>query len=154
MRIAFVAPDSLHCVSSFLMSVQGPAAAAAPEAAAPGADQEDGKKKDKKKDKKGAAGMVLGKGTAIVRAHLEKALAVVAAPAAAAAFGTLGVVEGQLEDAAVLLEGAAGVDAVEGVVTSHEAAAVKMLEDVKVVVEANQARRKPKVRACTVSAVC
>jgi hypothetical protein len=129
-------------------TTQGPAApAAAAAAAAPSAEQEEGKKKDKKKDKKGAVGLLLGKGSAIVRAHLEKALAAVAAPpaATAAAAGTLGVAEGQLEAAAVLLGGPAGVEAVEGVVTSHEAAAVKMLEDVKVVVEANQARRKPKV---------
>jgi hypothetical protein len=55
------------------------------------------------------------------------------------------VTEGQLEGAAVVLGSSTGVAAVEGVVTSHESAAVKMLEDVRVVVEANQARRKPKV---------
>lgn len=109
---------------------------------------------------------MLGKGTGIVRSHLEKAMAA-AGPAAVAAVGTLGVVpaaaaggEGQqpqqqqLEAAAVLLEGPAGVDAVQGVVTSHEAAAVKMLEDVQVVVEANQARRKPKVRTVRVVGQC
>jgi hypothetical protein len=32
------------------------------------------------------------------------------------------------------------------VIIAHEASAVKLLEDLKVVVEANQARRKPKVR--------
>jgi hypothetical protein len=92
---------------------------------------------------------VLGKGTAIVRAHLEKALAAAAGGAAgstAAAGSTLGVTDGQLEGTAVLLGGGSGVEAVEGVITSHESAAVKMLEDVRVVVEANQARRKPKVR--------
>jgi len=89
--------------------------------------------------------LVLGKGTAIVRAHLEKALAATAATPTAAAAATLPVADGQLEAGEVLLQGSAGVDAVEGVITSHEAAAVKMLEDVKVVVEANQARRKPKV---------
>lgn len=76
-----------------------------------------------------------------MRTHLEKALAATAG----AAGSTLGVAEGQLEGSAVLLGGPGGADAVEGVITSHEAAAVKMLEDVKVVVEANQARRKPKV---------
>jgi hypothetical protein len=133
--------------------VQGPAAAEAAETPAPAAAEDSGKKKDKKKDKKGAAGLVLGKGTAIVRTHLEKALAAAAAAAAggaagstAAAGSTLGVTEGQLEGAAVLLGGGSGVEAVEGVITSHESAAVKMLEDVRVVVEANQARRKPKVR--------
>jgi hypothetical protein len=125
--------------------LQGPAAPETPavDAAAAGAAaaaEEGGKKKDKKKDKKGAGGLLLGKGSGIVRTHLEKALA-----AAAAAGATLEVVDGQLAAAGVLLEGTAGVDAVEGVITSHEAAAVKMLEDVKVVVEANQARRKPKV---------
>jgi hypothetical protein len=125
-------------------ALQGPAAPAVQDAAqAPSVMQEEGKKKDKKKDKKGAGGLVLGKGTGIVRAHLERAVAAAAAPAAAAA-GTLGVTEGQLEGAAVVL-GSTGLTAVEGVVTSHESAAVKMLEDVRVVVEANQARRKPKV---------
>lgn len=138
-------PVLVACPPLSTATKQGPAAPEAAAAAAPSADQEEGKRKDKKKDKKGAAGLLLGKGSAIVRGHLEKALAA-ALPAAAAAAGTLGVVEGQLEAAAAaLLEGPAGVDAVEGVLTSHEAAAVKMLEDVKVVVEANQARRKPKV---------
>lgn len=52
---------------------QGPPPA--PAAAAP-APQEDGAKadkkaSDKKKDKKGAGGVVLGKGTALVRAFIE-----------------------------------------------------------------------------------
>jgi hypothetical protein len=133
----------LCCIPS--CALQGPAAPETPAAdpAAAAAADEGGKKKDKKKDKKGGGGLVLGKGSAIVRTHLEKALA--AAAAAAAAGATLEVTDGQLAAAGVLLEGPAGVDAVESVITSHEAAAVKMLEDVKVVVEANQARRKPKV---------
>jgi hypothetical protein len=44
-----------------------------------------------------------------------------------------------------VLAGSAGLDAVSAVITAHEASAVKLLEELKVVVEANQARRKPKV---------
>lgn len=61
--------------------MQGPAAAAAAAdgAAAPAEQQDDkeNKKKDKKKDRK-AAGPSLGKGSAVVRAHLEKAVAAAA----------------------------------------------------------------------------
>jgi hypothetical protein len=56
--------------------------------------QQDGKenKKKEKKDKK-AAGLTLGKGTGVVRSHLEKAVAEAAAAAgtAAGAAGTLQV---------------------------------------------------------------
>uniref|UniRef100_A0A383VD50 Histidine--tRNA ligase, cytoplasmic n=1 Tax=Tetradesmus obliquus TaxID=3088 RepID=A0A383VD50_TETOB len=129
-----------------LRLAEGPAAE--PVAASEQQQQQDGKenKKKDKKDKK-AAGLTLGKGTAVVRAHLEKAVAEAAAAAgtAAGAAGTLQVVDGSLAAAAAVLAGGAGLAAVTAVITAHEASAVKLLEELKLVVEANQARRKPKV---------
>lgn len=58
----------------------------------------------------------------------------------------LQVVDGSLAAAAAVLGGGAGLAAVTAVITAHEASAVKLLEELKLVVEANQARRKPKVR--------
>jgi hypothetical protein len=58
----------------------------------------------------------------------------------------LQVADGALVAAGAVLGGSAGLAAVSAVITAHEASAVKLLEDLKVVVEANQARRKPKVR--------
>lgn len=93
--------------------------------------------------------MALGKGTAIVRRHLEAAAAAAAALTGGAAVGSLGMTaEGQLADAGALLGGSSGVDAAEAVITAHERASVKLLEELKVVLEANQSRRKPKVRTC------
>lgn len=60
--------------------------------------------------------------------------------------GCVQVADGQLAATADVL-GARGVQAVEAVITAHEAGAVKLLEDLKLVLEANQARRKPKVSA-------
>jgi len=141
--------------------LQGPAAAAAPAEAAAGEDAapnaaegKQAKQKDKKKDKKGAAGAAaLGKGCKVVRLHLEHAAAAAAVAAAESASADFLAVtpDGHLADANALLGSNAGVEAVEAVITAHEAAAVKLQEDLKVVVEANQARRKPKVRSQWVS---
>lgn len=131
----------------------------APEPAADGSaaqqqqpqDDKENKKKDKKKDKKGAAGIVLGKGCAVLRTHLERAVAASAAATAGndSCVGQsqtlLLLAEGQLAAGDAVLSGAVGVAAVEGVISVHQAAALKLSEDLKVVVEANQARRKPKV---------
>jgi hypothetical protein len=59
----------------------------------------------------------------------------------------LQVADGALVAASAVPGGSAGLDAVSAVITAHEASAVKLLEDLKVVVEANQARRKPKVQS-------
>jgi hypothetical protein len=64
------------------------------------------------------------------------------------------VVDGSLAAAAAVLGGSAGLEAVTTVITAHEASAVKLLEDLKVVVEANQARRKPKVGLASVIRYC
>eukprot|EP00878_Enallax_costatus_P014599 GHUV01015273.1.p1 GENE.GHUV01015273.1~~GHUV01015273.1.p1 ORF type:complete len:810 (+),score=288.70 GHUV01015273.1:998-3427(+) len=112
-------------------------------------DKENKPKKDKKKDKKGSSGIVLGKGCTVVRTHLEKAVAAAAASNSSSSLGpseTLLITpDGQLAAADVILLEPVGIAAVEGVITAHESASVKLLEDLKVVVEANQARRKPKV---------
>jgi hypothetical protein len=137
----------VHCC------LQGPAAAAADtvageDGASNAADGKPGKQKDKKKDKKGPAGAAaLGKGCQVVRLHLEHAAAAAAGAGSASADFLAVTPEGHLADVDVLLGSDTGVEALEAVITAHEAAAVKLQEDLKVVVEANQARRKPKVRA-------
>ncbi|KAF8060498.1 histidine--tRNA ligase [Scenedesmus sp. PABB004] len=134
-----------------LRLAEGPAPEPAPAADAAAGEQQqqqDGQQKgkgDKKKDKK-AQGLGLGRGTAVVRAHLERAVAAAAAAGAAVGpSGTLQVLDGQLGGADAVLGSAAGLDAAAGVLSAHEAAAVQLADDLRAVVEANQATRKPKV---------
>jgi hypothetical protein len=121
-------------------AVEAAAAALAAATVADGADGADGAKKgkDKKKDKRGG-GMLLGKGTAIVRAFVE-------ATAAAAADGAGGSFMPVAADGSGLqVELGAAFDAVASALAPQGATVASLLSDVRVVVEANQARRKPKV---------
>ena len=89
------------------------------------------------------AGLVLGKGTALVRAQLEAAAA-----AAAAAGSSSGAASAELQlpgGEGSALDLAAAWAGVRALLAPLQAPLGKLLEEVRAVVEANQARRKPKV---------
>jgi hypothetical protein len=128
-------------------AVEAAAAALAAVAVSDAADGADGAKKakDKKKDKRGG-GMVLGKGTAIVRAFVEAT----AAAAAGEAGGSFLPVAA--DGSGLQAELGLAFEVVASVLVPQGAAVASLLSDVRVVVEANQARRKPKV--CGSAASC
>ncbi len=133
------------CAAAALRLQEGPAVAAPVDAAAAdvaalavdGPSKEG--KKDKKKDKKGGAGVALGKGSAIVRSYVESAAA------AGAAAGSGAFLQPSADKSSIEGDLAAAVAAVAAAVAPQCAAVGRLLDDVKAVVEANQARRKPKV---------
>ncbi|KAL4421027.1 hypothetical protein ABPG77_007502 [Micractinium sp. CCAP 211/92] len=120
------------------------AAAAAAEAAAAAANggADGGKKKDKKKDKGGPQGMQLGKGAAQLRAYVENAAAGGSLTASGddvgGALRTLSLDGGDADLAAQLARAAAALDPL-----GH--ALAQQLAALRAVIEANQARRKPKI---------
>ena len=136
--------DSL---SSLTLAADGETAAAD---AQPGAKQQSGK--DKKKGKGGAAGLVLGKGTTVLRACVEAvmgspegSLAVISVPAAggegSASFHLVGRPGGlatTAEDAAGVLE--RGWSACCDTLAPLGPMCGKLLEEMRAVVEANQVR--------------
>ncbi|KAG2427701.1 hypothetical protein HYH02_014533 [Chlamydomonas schloesseri] len=151
-----------------LRALEGPPAPPAAEAAEPApaapAAPADGKGKAAaaaggKKDRKGGAGggVVLGKGTALLRAYVERAAVAMAHGGGGKADGVL-VVPPLTPPAAGAADGAAPA-AVAAVAASlpaawcgacqalqpHGPGLAKFLEELRGVVEANQARRKPKV---------
>ncbi|KAF5833236.1 hypothetical protein DUNSADRAFT_10518 [Dunaliella salina] len=142
-----VALESLAGVAVLRM-VEGPPASAAPTAGsipqeADGSKGADNKKGgDKKKDKKGAGGVVLGKGTALVRAFVEGA-------AAGGPGSVLPVTPAEPPAAASLAAGCLGPQALAAVTAAldplHSAALDQVMVELRSCVEANQARRKPKV---------
>jgi hypothetical protein len=132
------------CAAAALRLQEGPAVPAPVDAAAAGVaalavdgPAKDGKK-DKKKDKKGGAGVALGKGSAIVRSYVESA-------AAGAAAGSTAFLQPAADKSSIEGDLAAAFAAVAAAVAPQSAAVARLLADVKAVVEANQARRKPKV---------
>ncbi|GLI60938.1 hypothetical protein VaNZ11_003175, partial [Volvox africanus] len=148
--VGAVAMEAVAAVAS-LRALEGPPAVLAPAAedtaavvapSAPSAAAAGAKKKDRKAS---AAGAVLGKGTALLRSYVEKA----AATAAGAPGGVLVVAP---------VAPAAAADGIATLASLSEAwsgartalkplgsGAVKFLDELRAVVEANQARRKPKI---------
>ncbi|GLC65359.1 hypothetical protein PLESTF_000284700 [Pleodorina starrii] len=136
-------------------STSEPAAAAAAAAGpAPGGGKGGDKKGgDKKKDRKaGGGGVVLGKGTALLRSYVESA----AAAAAGASGGFLVVppvaapaADGPTADGAAAASSASPLPAAWcGACAALQPlgfGAAKFMDELRAVVEANQARRKPKI---------
>ncbi|PRW59901.1 histidyl-tRNA synthetase isoform B [Chlorella sorokiniana] len=137
-----VAVEALAAATSLRVQEGAPAAPAEP-VAAPAAPAEGGKKKDKKKDKGGPAGMLLGKGTALLRDYVEN---VAAGGSGATAeedvlehrLQRLSLADGSADLAAALPAVAAALDPLGHQWQLHLAA-------LRGVIEANQARRKPKI---------
>ncbi|MEW5305089.1 MAG: hypothetical protein WDW36_007652 [Sanguina aurantia] len=124
-------------------SGESPAPAAAveapPAATAAGGKEGKGGKKDAGKDNAGKkdrkpAGMVIGRGTAFVRAQLE---AVAAAPHA---FLSLSADSASLESNV-----RSSCSAISATLTPLSSVCTKFLNEVRSVIDANQARRKPKI---------
>ncbi|KXZ42548.1 hypothetical protein GPECTOR_136g631 [Gonium pectorale] len=128
---AAVALEALAAVVS-LRVLEGPPAPLEASTSAPTADG-----KDKKKDRKGGAGgVVLGKGTALLRAHVEHAASEMA-----------GLTEAYLPtpiSGAVAALPSAWCGACRALAPLGDQSA-SFLADLRRVVEANQARRKPKI---------
>uniref|UniRef100_A0A7S3QSI3 Histidine--tRNA ligase, cytoplasmic n=1 Tax=Dunaliella tertiolecta TaxID=3047 RepID=A0A7S3QSI3_DUNTE len=145
--LAAIALESLAGVAVLRM-LEGPPAPAAPAAdptpqeanAGKGADNKKGG--DKKKDKKGAGGVVLGKGTALVRAFVEGA-------AAGGPGSVLPVTPAEPPAVASLAADCLGPQSLAAVTAAldplHSAVLDQMMVELRSCVEANQARRKPKV---------